>query len=216
MNRIAHPKMYQMDYLVLDALSKSLKKAIEKHEKTNLEILDIGCGSKPYSSFFKGKTKKYVGIDLTSNEYVDCIAPAESLPFPSETFDVVISTQMLEHVKDPVKVIKEIYRVLRKGGVVFLSTHGIWEKHGSPDDYYRWTDDGLKILFDDFQNIEVMENGGSILCLFQLLNLYISKLPNIFKPIKLLLFLINNLIGKYFDNPTYTGLVINYLVIAEE
>lgn len=215
MNRTVNPKIYQMDYLVLNTLSQSLKKAIEKYEVTNLKILDIGCGSKPYSSFFKG-TKKYIGVNLTLNEYVDCITSAENLPFASESFDVVISTQMLEHVKDPAKVLKEIYRVLKKEGVVFLSTHGIWEKHGSPDDYWRWTDDGLKILFDDFQNIEVMGCGGSILCLFQLLNLYISKLPNIFKPIKLLLFLINNLIGKYFDNPRYTTFVINYLVIAEK
>lgn len=216
MNRTIHPKMYQVYYLVFDALNKSLKKAIEKHGKTNLEILDIGCGSKPYSPFFKGKTKRYVGVDLISNKYVNCIASAENLPFSSESFDVVISTQMLEHVKDPTKVLKEIYRVLKKEGTVFLSTHGIWEKHGSPNDYWRWTDDGLKILFNDFRSIEVMGNGGSILCLFQLLNIYISKLPNIFKPIKLLLFLINNLIGKYFDNPRYATFEINYLVIAEK
>lgn len=215
MNRITNPKMYQMDYLVLNALSQSLKKAIEKYEGSNLKILDVGCGTKPYFSFFKG-TKKYIGVNLTPNEDVDCITSAENLPFASESFDIVISTQMLEHVKDPAKVLKEIYRVLKKEGVVFLSTHGIWEKHGSPNDYWRWTDDGLKILFNDFQNIEVMGCGGSILCLFQLLNLYISKLPNIFKPIKMLLFLINNLIGKYFDNPRYATFEINYLVIAEK
>lgn len=217
MDRTTDPKIYQFDYLALDTLKRSLREAIEKyesinHERINLKVLDIGCGSKPYSSFFSGE-KTYIGIDLISNKYVDCRASAENLPFQSESFDIIISTQMLEHVKHPTKVVKEINRVLKIGGVVFLSAPGIWEKHGSPHDYWRWMDNGLKLLFSDFQNVEVIECGGSISCFFQLLNLYIRKFPRILKPI---LYLISNLIGKKFDNPMYTQLVINYLVIAEK
>ena len=123
---------------------------------------------------------------------------------------------MLEHVKNPSKVIEEMYRALKKEGIVYLSTPGVWEKHGTPNDYWRWTDDGSKIIFDDFSTVEVMENGGAILCLFQLLNLYINKLPKIFKPAKIALFLTNNLIAKYFDNQKYNWFVINYLVIAKK
>jgi ubiquinone/menaquinone biosynthesis C-methylase UbiE len=209
--------MYQMDYLVLNSLIKTLEKAIGKYSRgTSLTVLDIGCGSKPYFPLFKDKIKKYVGIDLIHSKYVDCIASAEYLPVGPETFDIIISTQMLEHVENPPKVIEEMYRVLKKEGIVYLSTPGVWEKHGTPNDYWRWTDDGLKIIFDDFSTVEVMENGGAILCLFQLLNLYIKKLPKIFKPAKIALFLINNLIGKYFDNQKYNWFVINYLVIAKK
>ena len=205
-----------MDYLVLSSLSKTLQKAIREHNNTgfNFTVLDIGCGVKPYSPLFKNK--KYFGLDSVYGEHVDCIASAEDLPVASNTCDNVISTQMLEHVKNPPQVIKEIYRVLKKGGVAYLSAPGVWEKHDIPNDYWRWTDDGLKKIFYDFSTVVVAENGGAILCLLQLLNLYINKLPKILKLIKIVFFLTNNLIGKYCDNQKYKWIIINYLVVAKK
>ena len=204
----ANPRIYEMGYLVLRALRTALEISVGSSlEQGN--ILDVGCGDKPYSFMFTAQ--RYIGIDLVGG---DCIASAENLPFKSEVFDVVLTTQVMEHIQNPTKAVAEIHRVLKKGGHLFLSTHGIWEKHGKHD-YWRWTDDGLRMLLSDFRDVEVIPNGGSIMCFCQLLNLYLSKIPTWLLPTKPLLYLINNLAGTYLDRAKYDTLVVNYLAVAE-
>jgi SAM-dependent methyltransferase len=55
----------------------------------------------------------------------------------------VLSTQVLEHVTDPDVYLSECFRVLRPGGRMLLSTHGLMVYHPDPDDYWRWTCAGL-------------------------------------------------------------------------
>ena len=56
----------------------------------------------------------------------------------------MLSTQVLEHVRDPQVYLAECMRVLRPGGRLLLSTHGIMVYHPDPVDYWRWTGEGLK------------------------------------------------------------------------
>ena len=107
---------------------------------SGLRLLDIGCGERPYERLFHAD---YVGVDLNPRPTADALARAERLPFRDESFDVAVCTQVLEHVLDPGSVLQETRRVLRKEGLFFLSTHGVWlEKHEAAD-YWRWTLDGL-------------------------------------------------------------------------
>jgi SAM-dependent methyltransferase len=62
----------------------------------------------------------------------------------SAYFDAVLSTQVLEHVSQPELYLAECHRLLRPGGRLILSTHGIFEEHGVPYDFHRWTAEGLK------------------------------------------------------------------------
>jgi SAM-dependent methyltransferase len=62
----------------------------------------------------------------------------------ANTFDGVLSTQVLEHLPDPASYLREARRVLRPGGTLVLSTHGIWEDHPGPLDLRRWTLQGLE------------------------------------------------------------------------
>jgi ubiquinone/menaquinone biosynthesis C-methylase UbiE len=212
---IIHPKIYHRPYLVLNELSKQIEGVIQKElkNKTKLKILDVGCGTKPYLPFFKEKAEMYVGVDMSSALNADAVCVAENLPFANESFDVIISTQALEHVDDPKKVIEEMHRVLKREGLLILSTHGIWFKH-APQDYWRWTDIGLKKIFAPFKGVEVRSNGGSVLCFFQILNLYIAWLPIGRKP----LWLISNVLGRLLDRLIYVDdyLIINYLVSAKK
>jgi len=105
-------------------------------------VLDYGCGGSPYRNLFK--TNQYRRAD-----YVDCggidrvIGPDGRLDFPDDSFDVVLSTQVLEHVFEPQQYLKQALRVLKPGGRLILTTHGVWEEHGCPYDFRRWTADGL-------------------------------------------------------------------------
>lgn len=214
-NNVIYPKMWHRSYLTLNKLSKQIQDVIEKElkNKTELKVLDLGCGVKPYFPFFKEKAEMYIGVDINSMLNADIVCVAENLPFANESFDVIISTQVLEHVNDPRKAIEEMHRVLKKGGLLILSTHGIWFKH-TPQDYWRWTDMGLKKIFMPFKDVEVRNNGGSVLCFFQILNLYIAWFPIGKRP----LWLISNVLGRLLDRIFYRDdyLIINYLVSAKK
>lgn len=210
-----NPKIYQRPYLILSELNNQIQHVInaELNTKSNLKVLDVGCGTKPYSIYFKKNANVYIGIDMDSLLNADVVCDAEKLPFPNESFDVIISTQVLEHVNNPTIFIEEMNRVLKTGGMFILSTHGIWFKH-TPHDYWRWTDQGLEKIFAPFKTVQVRNIGGAVLCFFQILNLYIVFLPIGKKP----LWLISNILGHYLDRLFYIDnyLTINYLVTAKK
>ena len=116
-------------------------------------LLDIGCGEKPYKDIFSSRVDSYVGIDLSktlhSKHAVDVFANAHHLPFKENIFDTVLCLEVLEHVEKPLEVLKEIYTVLTKGGVLILSVPQNYWLHNDPGDFYRFTQEGL---------IEVVKN----------------------------------------------------------
>ena len=107
-------------------------------------ILDYGCADVPYRELF-GANADYVPADLEGNPQAALtLAPDGSVPAPDGSFDAVVSTQVLEHVEDPALHLAEAFRVLRPGGSLLLSTHGIFPYHPDPDDHWRWTCAGLR------------------------------------------------------------------------
>lgn len=86
----------------------------------------------------------YIGVDVQDGDGVDVVGSAHDLPFHDETWDVVVSTEMVEH--DPAfwLSMKEMGRVLREGGLLLLTTRGIgFHYHGFPMDYWRFTQDAM-------------------------------------------------------------------------
>src|SRR3569623_3002907 len=73
-------------------------------------VLDVGCGSKPYQPFF-ADAASYVGVDVQENAQADLHGAVEALPVANGSFDVVLCTQVLEHVDDPAAAIRELHRV---------------------------------------------------------------------------------------------------------
>ncbi len=108
-------------------------------------MVDYGCGAKPYRRFFN-KVQKYIGVDFNPDGPEDLLLPADGpLPMQDETADVVLSSQVLEHVPDVELHLAECLRVLKPGGLLILSTHGTWPYHtgAGADNYWRWTPNGL-------------------------------------------------------------------------
>jgi len=136
----------------------------------NKYIVDIGAGECQYKPFFSHA--RYVSTDWcgTTDHHkyssgIDHICPAENLPFQNQSYDYVLCTQVLEHVRRPEVVIQEISRILKNDGLLFLTVPQSWEEHEQPFDYYRFTQFALKALADDnqFEVVEIKPNGGRFL-----------------------------------------------------
>ena len=207
-----NPRITSNIYLHLSTLSEDIR-IYAKYAKGNL--LDVGSGLAPYKPFFKN-VKKYIKMD--NFEYPgakpDIIGDALDIPFKSSSVDSVFSSQVLEHVTNPKKMVDEIYRILKKEGVCILTTHMAQVLHGEPHDYFRFTEYGLKELFKKFKHIEIKPNGGALLAIFQFFIFAVDeKLPVISKPFVILL----NLIIKPSDNIFFDKrFTINYLVYAKK
>lgn len=107
-------------------------------------VLDYGCADVPYRYFFAPDVD-FVAADLPGNPAATLILNADgTVPAPDDSFDAVMSTQVLEHVHDPGLYLDECFRVLRPGGRLLLSTHGIFVYHPDPIDHWRWTSAGLR------------------------------------------------------------------------
>ncbi len=103
-------------------------------------------------------------VDKTRSETIETSYPdvdIQRLPYPDGMFDAVISDQVLEHVKDPVRAINESYRVLKKGGVAIHTTCFINQFHPSPRDFWRFSPDALRFLCRNFSEIVQCEGWGN-------------------------------------------------------
>ena len=194
-----------------------IKKAILRYSNEVKGItLDIGAGKSPYQKFFKNSTK-YIKLDkFDYDDKQDIIADADKIPLKNNSIDSVVCFQLLEHVKDPQKVVSEIYRVLKKDGVCLLTTHMASALHGEPYDYFRFTKYALKdVLFKKFKNAEVEANGGALLSIMQLIVWGINE--NFPKPLAIPFTIILNFIGKNLDKIFYNDIfTLNYIVYARK
>jgi len=174
-------------------------------------VLDIGCGLQPYRRFLDPAQTEYVGIDRVgplSNPTV--VGSAESLPFPDESFDVVLSTQVLEHLPDPELALKEAVRVLRKGGRLILTVPGVWPTHEAPHDFWRFTRYGLSRLLEK-HNIafdELRALGKLWATLGQMTNLEIHR----WILVRELVPFVNLLSGVFDSLGAHEDLVMNWFV----
>src|SRR6266567_642761 len=125
-----------------------LREALDFYRTSEkISILDYGCGGSPYRDLFPNS--EYIRADFTPCEGLDLLLPADSsIPVSDNTFDMVLSTQVLEHVPESVNYVAECFRVLKPGGFLVLTTHGLFEDHGCPYDFQRWTADGLRLLLE--------------------------------------------------------------------
>ncbi len=125
------------------AVRSPLVEWLRAQDVRGLAVLDVGCGDRPYRELFPGAT----GFDVPGNPHADLHGSLESIPVEDASFDVVLCLQVLEHVPDPAAAVRELRRVVRPGGRVLLSTHGVYPFHPNPDDLWRWTHQGLERLF---------------------------------------------------------------------
>jgi len=162
------------DKIIKDSLWESITVAA-KYAKGNL--LDIGCGKKPYYEIFKNRVSSYIGLDLKDG---DVRGSALNLPFPNEHFETVFSSMVLEHVEDPLLMFKEAARVLKKGGYLILTAPLFWCLHEEPKDFFRFTRYELSFLGKEagLKLIYVKEMGNWLSTVGQMISLFLESTAN--------------------------------------
>lgn len=152
-----------------------------------LILADYGCGNMPYQQLILPHVQQYIGIDLFENPRADIhISDEGNIDLANESLDIVLSTQVLEHVVNPFKYLNEAHRVLNSGGKLILSTHGYWMFHPDPTDFWRWTSAGLTKIVTE-AGFEIVYFKGIIgrsamgLQLFQ--DGLLFKLPKFLRPV---------------------------------
>ncbi len=130
-------------------------------------VLDIGGGERfqkwlaPYKDLFKNC--EYKSMDYDARTGADGVGDIHDIPLAEGSVDAVICSSVLEHIKDPIRAIEEIRRILKFGGKVFIYVPSIYPYHASKGyypDYWRFFDDTLLMLFENYSKVELQKCGG--------------------------------------------------------
>lgn len=140
-----------------------VKKIISKHNILE-PIYEIGSyrvrGQEKLADLrplFSGK--KFVGCDMRVGLGVDRIENVHHLSLKNNSVGTVLILDTLEHVENVYQAVKEIYRVLKPGGIVIMSSVMNFPIHDYPSDYWRFTPKAFEILLKNFDHYEVEFDG---------------------------------------------------------
>lgn len=136
-------------------------KNLTREDIENKRVIDVG--SHNYNGNMsivaaKMNPKEYIGVDMIPGPGVDVVCLAEDLveKFGEQSFDTVISNELMEHARNWREVISNMKRVLKPGGNILLTTRGKGFKiHAYPHDYWRYDVEDMKKIFSDF-DIEIL------------------------------------------------------------
>ncbi len=141
---------------------------------TDTNVLDVGSGTAPYRELFEHcsySTADWEHSIYAESRQADYVGSLDSLPIVDGSVDVVVLTEVLEHVHDPVSALLEMHRLLRPGGEIWMTTPMVWQLHEEPYDFFRYTSYGLESLLErgGFTEIAVLPLSGYFLTLGQVM-----------------------------------------------
>ncbi len=145
----------------MNTIKFSQTKEVVRHAGQYIKgrVLDLGAGKSKYKSLLPQTISEYVAFDTVKRENIDVVGDILNLPFPDESFDTVICTQVLEHTKNPWLAAQQMHRILKPGGICVTTAPFFCPYHKDPGDYFRYTKDGLAEIFSS-NGFKILENDG--------------------------------------------------------
>lgn len=242
---ILHPQ-YTLLKFQKEAINEAKKYARALPAGGKGKLVDIGCGRMPYRKVLEPLVDSYIGVDhpevsrlYKSDVKPEILADAKKLPFGNNSFDIALLIQVLEHVNDPDKVIKEAARVLKPGGVLIISIPFFYPLHDMPYDWGRYTSSALKTFIDgaSLHLVKIKTQGSFFEFWLQMMNTFLIKRINdmmsnfniitglLFIPVVIftfpvtlfnnfLIFTINSLLQTFPKYPDYFPM--DYLIVARK
>lgn len=133
-------------------------------EYTHGKVIDVGCGDMAYKDIILSRVSEYDTMDRIKRfPEVKFEGDVQDMHFiKDETYDTVISTSVLEHVRNPFRAVSEMRRILKKGGTLIISAPMLCRLHEEPYDFFRFTKYGFKSILEDsgFKVIKIMPEAG--------------------------------------------------------
>jgi len=170
---------------------KFFKEKMIKIFQEKKDVLDIGGGLRTDENkanrydeknawlYEHIKKANYKILDKVADYKPDIVGDVHNLPLPDASLDAVICIAVLEHVEEPQKAMKEIYRVLRPGGFCFIYVPFLYYYHpmkGYYKDFYRFTYDGAEYLTRDFKTVEIENVRGALATVMNLLPMFSKRI----------------------------------------
>jgi len=126
-------------------------------------VLDAGAGQAPYRHLFQHARYEAADFGKLAMEYGELTYTCDlrAIPVENERFDFVLFNQTLEHIPEPKEVLRELNRVMKTNARILYTGPLFYEEHAAPYDFYRYTQFGLRYLFDqagfEVQSLEWLE-----------------------------------------------------------
>jgi SAM-dependent methyltransferase len=127
------------------------------------DVLSIGAGGEVddlLQDFAKRIGFRVISFDIDESRGPDMIGDICSYNFGARQFDVVVISEVLEHLHSPHLGLKNIHGILKQDGILILSTPFILPIHDRPHDYFRFTRFGLEFLLKDFRRVQIEERNS--------------------------------------------------------
>ena len=140
----AYPGFFRFLYRLTTPVFGKSPRLILERVLADEKIINLGSGVLSIDP-------RVIDVDFYPYPNVKVVADAANLPFENDSIGGVICESLLEHVADPDAVIKEIKRVLKPGGWLYISVPFMLGFHSAPIDYRRWTAAGLENAFSNFE-----------------------------------------------------------------
>ncbi len=138
----------------------------ERRTRIRGVVLDVGGEQKARRGAFRppedSDKRTWCSVNISAAAAPHVYGDAHRLPFLSNSVDCVLCCEVLEHIVDPRQCCSEIWRVLKPGGIAFISAPFLFPIHADPQDYQRFTPSGLKILVGDFASVTIIPRGGTL------------------------------------------------------
>lgn len=162
-----------MKKMPADSVRGRVRAWIEKHAaKLGDDVLEVGSRVHDPAAWWLVNRDlargTWTGLDMQPGQNVDIVGDIHSMPADwSGRFSGVLCSEVLEHVARPWLALPELRRVIRPGGWIVVTTLLTFHIHGYPDDFYRYTESGLRLLLTDagFTDIAIEYGGDTILVL---------------------------------------------------
>lgn len=135
--------------IIRESVRDHIRNAFSQFYKPGMKVLDIAPQDHAGAKEFFPEVET---LDLAPGaDYQADICQNNSAIIPDETFDIIICTEVLEHVANPFDAVTELHRMLKKGGLLFVTTPFNFRIHGPLPDNWRFTIHGLGQLFKGWQ-----------------------------------------------------------------
>jgi SAM-dependent methyltransferase len=223
------PTFFHPYYFIRTQLLKSVT---EHAHHLKGRLLDFGCGSKPYKDLFE--VEEYTGVDFINeghphdNEQIDVYYDGKTIPFPDNSFDSVLSSEVFEHIFNLPEILVELRRVLKPGGKILITCPFVWKEHELPHDYARYTLFALKDLLEKNNFVvHITDKSGNFMqVISQLTVLYfydtgysaVKRIPVLRELFRFLFVFLPNVGGTAASKilPSKNQLYFNNIVVAEK